>query len=377
MLQIPLLQPVSYQLYKLQPFPIKQQDKIFVYIETMKDFIFTDAMRQKYGKLSYPELQTCFRPNELTYVCKETLPIITYLPNEECEATLIHPSTIVISNYLCEQRLLSLEFTYWIPLHLSNEWLYVAPKTEIFTVLCGNEKFQLTLQDRGLLSLPPRCKGYSTHTTLYVLSTLAHNNSKEDVLPLAPVNIDCCLTNYEKEQLHEISLQKPLTNILSSVEDLNLASIKIDEIQDLIDKEQAKRFEHFKVVSTTWGTVILTIILFSICICCSCCCCKCCRQCAFWLWDKWTPKECIRHTKERCCVITNINADRVLYSEIPQTPPSTPMSVRSLPLVLQEPQPSPSKVPEPRRRSATKASESWEWLAFQKATKVKESKGER
>ena len=53
------------------------------------------------------------------------------------------------------------------------------------------------------------------------------------------------------------------------------------------------------------------------------------------------------------------------------------MSVRSLPLVLQEPQPSPSKVPEPRRRSATKASESWEWLAFQKATKVKESKGER
>ena len=32
----------------------------------MKYFIFTDAMKQKYGKLSYPELQTCFKPNELT-----------------------------------------------------------------------------------------------------------------------------------------------------------------------------------------------------------------------------------------------------------------------------------------------------------------------
>ena len=134
--------------------------------------IFTDAMRQKYGKLSYSELQTCFRPNELTYVCKEILPIITYVLNEDCEATLIHPSTIAVPNYLCEQKLLSLEFTNWIPLHLSNEWLYVAPRTEIFTVLCSNEKFQLTLQARGLLSLPPRCKGYSTHTTLYALSTL-------------------------------------------------------------------------------------------------------------------------------------------------------------------------------------------------------------
>jgi len=65
-LQVPLLQSTSYHLYKLQPFPMKQQDKVFVYIETMKDFIFTDAMRQKYWKMSYPELQACLMPNELT-----------------------------------------------------------------------------------------------------------------------------------------------------------------------------------------------------------------------------------------------------------------------------------------------------------------------
>jgi hypothetical protein len=46
--------------------------------------------------------------------------------------------------------------------------------------------------------------------------------------PLAPTDIDCCLTSYEKEQLHDIPLQKPLTNILSSVEDLKLASVKIN-----------------------------------------------------------------------------------------------------------------------------------------------------
>jgi hypothetical protein len=108
-LQVPLLQSISYHLYKLQPFPMKQQDKVFVYIETMKDFIFTDAMRQKYGKMSYPELQACFMPNKLTYVCKETLLIFTYIPEEDCEASLIHPSTITLPKQLCEQRLLNLD----------------------------------------------------------------------------------------------------------------------------------------------------------------------------------------------------------------------------------------------------------------------------
>jgi hypothetical protein len=91
-------------------------------------------------------------------------------------------------------------------------------------------------------------------------------------------------------------LQKPLTNILFSVEDLNLASAKVNEIQELIEREKAKRFEHFKVLSATCGTVVLTIVSFILCICCSCCCCKYCRQCAFWVWDKWTPRECTRHT---------------------------------------------------------------------------------
>jgi len=158
-LHIPLLHHTVYQLYKLQPFPIRQQENVFVYIATKKDFIFTDAMRHKYGKMTYQELQACFTPNALSYVCKGNVPILTYIPNEDCESTLIHPSTISIPNNVCEQRLINLEHTYWIPLHLSNEWLYVAPKPELFTVLCGPVKSQLTLQSRGRLFLPPRCKG--------------------------------------------------------------------------------------------------------------------------------------------------------------------------------------------------------------------------
>jgi hypothetical protein len=80
------------------------------------------------------------------------------------------------------------------------------------------------------------------------------------VLQVASIDIDCCLTEFEKEQLHGIPLQKPLTNILSSVEELNIASVKINESQDLINKEKPKRFDHFKILSTTWGSVLLTIV---------------------------------------------------------------------------------------------------------------------
>jgi hypothetical protein len=120
-LQMPLLQSTPYQLYKLQPFPMEQQEKVFVYFEITKEFIFTDAMRQKNGKMNYPELLACLMPNELSYVCKENIPIVSYVPNGDCESALIHPSTISILHKVCEQRMLTLEHTYWIPLHLSNE----------------------------------------------------------------------------------------------------------------------------------------------------------------------------------------------------------------------------------------------------------------
>jgi hypothetical protein len=376
-LQMPLLQSTMYQLYKVQPFPFQQQDNVFVYVEPKKDYLFVDTMRHKYGKLNHQELQACFAPNELNHVCQETVPILTYIPSEDCEATLIHPSTVSFPNKVCEQRLFKLESTYWVPLHMSNEWLFIAPNDEIFTVLCSSVKYQLTIQGRGKLYLPPRCKGYSTHSTLYALSSITQTNSKEDVLPLASVDLDCCLTEVEQDQLQKIPLQEPSTSILSSLDELKMAGVKINEVQELIDKEQSRKFEHLKALTSTWGSIVLTFIILIVSICCSCCCCKCCRQCGFWLWDKWTPKECIRHTKEICCIITNINADRVSYHEVPQTPPSTPVSTRSLPLPIQEHHASRYRELSTRRRSAARSSESLELVEFQKQSKAVERRGER
>jgi hypothetical protein len=200
------------------------------------------------------------------------------------------------------------------------------------------------------------------------------------VLPLVPVDSDCCLSLQEKEQLSEISLNKPLTNILSSVEDLKIASFKIDEIQKMIQEEK-KKFEHFSLSLTTSGSVItiVTFIVPAVLV-------KCCRQIGFWIWDKWTPKQCIRQTRERCCVVNNFSADRIHYSEVRpsplqveslDTPPGTPIPSRSLPVSLLAPNPSKFMIPEATRRRPYKLMEDLELSYLKVKPKNKERKDER
>jgi hypothetical protein len=72
-LEIPLFSPTEYQLYKMLPSPVStNKDKSrYSYVNFNKEFIFSDALRQHYGKITANELTGCFQPNLITYVCKE------------------------------------------------------------------------------------------------------------------------------------------------------------------------------------------------------------------------------------------------------------------------------------------------------------------
>jgi len=55
------------------------------------------------------------------------------------------------------------------------------------------------------------------------------------VLPLASVDIDCCFTPFEREELHTIPMHKPLTNMLSFVEDLRIVIVVLDVVPNVVD----------------------------------------------------------------------------------------------------------------------------------------------
>jgi hypothetical protein len=139
------------------------------------------------------ELTGCFQPNEVLYVCREEIPIYTYIPELDCEAIpqLLKFQVTVNTDFF------KLSETCWISLHMSNQWLFVTPQTETFTIFYPQETTILTLQKDGKLTLRAGCKGYSSYVTLYAVSTLT-TNVTNDYVPSAPVDFDCCFQNLKK-----------------------------------------------------------------------------------------------------------------------------------------------------------------------------------
>jgi hypothetical protein len=329
-LEIPLLSPREYHLYRVLPFPVKihKEQTAYSYVNFNKGFLFSDSLRQHYGKMTTNELANCFQPNYMTYVCKEEISIYTYVPEADCEATLLHPSTVKAPD-ICEYRLFTLSNTLWIPLHMSIEWLFVTPQVETFTVLCAQGTTTLKLQKEGKLSLRDGCKGYSSHVTLYAISTI-ETNVTNDYVPSATINFDNCFEDLKDTPFENLPLHAPLVNVMSSVDDLRIASINAEEVQQLIKEQEFKHDQNlYNMMTSKWSILGTTSLIFMF-ILCSCCCCKSCRNCFFWIWDKWNPKGCWDQTKERCSInINNYSCPEVSYAKHDRPSPAT--SLRSLP----------------------------------------------
>jgi hypothetical protein len=146
-IEIPLFSPVEYHLYKVFPFPsiVKQEESTYSYMNFNKEFMFSDSLRRHYGKMSTNELTACYQPNEFTYACSEEIPMYTYVPDLDCEAMLLHSSTVNVPDS-CEYRFFKLSKTFWIPLEMSNQWLFVAPQNgDVHNLVSTrNDDFKIT-----------------------------------------------------------------------------------------------------------------------------------------------------------------------------------------------------------------------------------------
>ncbi|PNF21356.1 hypothetical protein B7P43_G18011, partial [Cryptotermes secundus] len=98
-IEIPLLLPTEFQLYKIIPFPVSDP--------THKE---RDPATQKYmfvqfSKINFEDLQACYMANKLTYVCQDKVLLSNYIPGEDCEASLLHPSSQFVPKEVCEIKM--------------------------------------------------------------------------------------------------------------------------------------------------------------------------------------------------------------------------------------------------------------------------------
>jgi hypothetical protein len=102
-IQIPLIQSTLYYLYKIQPFPVKQQDQEFVYIHSTKDFIFVDAMR-RYSKMNYQNYKLVLNPMKLLMYVRKLHPL-SLIPQKKIVKPLsfIHPQPLYQKDYVSKE----------------------------------------------------------------------------------------------------------------------------------------------------------------------------------------------------------------------------------------------------------------------------------
>jgi hypothetical protein len=151
-------------------------------------------------------------------------------------------------------------------------------------------------------------------------------NVTSDYVPSAPVLFDNCFEDLWNVPFKKLPLHTPLVNVMSSVDDLGIASVKADEIRQMIREQETEYSQNLYKMTTSWWSVLSTASMLIMLILCSCCCCK---NCTFWLWDKWNPKDCWQQTKEKCCIsIINYSCPEVSYSKHDRPPPA--ISFRSL-----------------------------------------------
>jgi hypothetical protein len=122
-LKIPLVNSDVYNLYKLIPFPTKvnNSENAFVYIESEKEFLMIETLKQVYVKLNELELDECKVMSPDWRVCKQTFPLKSTYLYQECEARLLEPTT---ANPLdCNKNIISLNDVSWLPL-THNKWIF-------------------------------------------------------------------------------------------------------------------------------------------------------------------------------------------------------------------------------------------------------------
>ena len=244
--EIPLLLSQKSELYKILPFPIPKADSAFMHIDSRYEYIFTNQLRQQYGKMNFNEFQSCLQPNYLTYVCKADIPIHTFQMNKDCESTLLHPSIKQLPES-CEVRIIKLQETLWIPSYMSNEWLFTFPTPDKLTIVCDDDKSQfLTVENTGKLKLNKKCKLFNSNIVIYA-STIITSNKTDDFMPLVELQFDCCFDFEKTKDFQETPLDIPFKNILSSMDDLRLTSLKVDHMDQLIKEQEAKSYAHWYV----------------------------------------------------------------------------------------------------------------------------------
>lgn len=278
-IKLPLTDDTVYNTYKVLPLPINMNNtnNKFLFIQPEQKYLLVDKAKRYYVKMSEQVFQKCKEINNYWRICKQSFAIMLTHSHEECEYKMIQPIRKIPDD--CSKRIITLNQTLWTKLD-NNEWLFATPKeghSEIVTILCNNQEPQdVIIKGTGKLKLFKRCKCYGLNTFLQSEEVVKSNVTNKDIIPTLNLTYDCCDEDVTFK-IDELEMHLPIKHTVTHIDELNVASHKIEEVNKLIDDEQWKLLHTRKTNNLSFLSYVgfTTIIVFGLIV--LCCCCKKCN----------------------------------------------------------------------------------------------------
>ena len=261
-ISIPLLPNHLFDIYNCIPIPVKMTNSTYVFISPNQNKFVVRKDKHKYTFMTNLELGACKKLLK-RHICQQQQPLKSYTSGKCCELSLLLPHTSIIPDE-CEKRVAKLESDIWNKLSNKNSWIYILGKPTTISMVCGKNPENYTdilLKNHGVLSLPENCKAYSKEIILSP-SIVYSSKVEKNYSP----KIDLCEEICNSEKISQ--LNATLTDLGSvphivslNTDDLKLASLKLDEIENLATQINFKKILPSKDDLMFYIIVILSIII--------------------------------------------------------------------------------------------------------------------
>ena len=260
-IKVPLLPVYYFEVYKLIPLPIKILKNTYTFIKPTKSLLAIRKDRQKFIMLEQPDLSKCKRFIQIL-LCIQHNPLFDIHANGVCETKLLMEQPIQLTQE-CDTRFTNMYGNLWLRLQNKNSWIYATQKQSTITINCKDNPSEIKnsfINGTGIVSLNEDCIAYS-ETTILEPSKIYTSTVERDFAPY----FNMCETLCSDEKLHKINisnfnLRDNLNNVLN-VNELHLASHKLEEIENLADNILITKTSENKINVMTYLVVIAVSII--------------------------------------------------------------------------------------------------------------------
>lgn len=266
-INIPLLEPTKFLLYKLHPCPISQQignnSQGAAYVQPRASHIIISQEADKYALIPENDPPRCQHLRNYQ-ICAPTYPIYEVSAHQNCELLLLTDGGHQ-SYEDCEIRVIKKQTPYWKQLDTMSGWLFSLPEPERIQILCDHEAaIVLEIKETGILKLKPGCIAKTHYVTISGSQTL-EGTIQETYIPASNLSINQLVPNvsdYKPLQDTDTSSYTPSVITRNSagvpIFDTTLREIEQELLETASHKRERQEQTQYTMM-TIYGEILLAM----------------------------------------------------------------------------------------------------------------------